>query len=62
MIVARHPGTGFVIAGDGSRLAPLRRRIASDQLLSQHVSMVGHLDDASALLRGLDVYCLPSLS
>jgi glycosyltransferase involved in cell wall biosynthesis len=62
MIVSRRPGTGFVIAGDGSRLKPLRRRVASDQLLSQHVSMVGHLDDAPAVLRDLDVYCLPSLS
>jgi len=55
---AEHPGTAFVMIGDG----PLEedvRRLAED--LDIKVALLGHRPDAAALVAGLDVFVITSL-
>lgn len=58
---AREPQTGLVIVGSGSELAPLQA--LRDELgLAASVRLLGDRSDVPQLLRGLDLFVLPSLS
>lgn len=48
-----------VLAGVGPLLPALRRQATSDALRGR-VHFLGHRDDIPAVLRGLDLFCLPS--
>ncbi len=58
VIRAEHPGTSFVIVGDGPLTADVRR-LAGER--GVEVSLTGHRPDAAALVAGLDVFVMPSL-
>ncbi|MEU5666143.1 glycosyltransferase [Streptomyces longwoodensis] len=55
---ADHPGTAFVMVGDGPLAAEVRR-LAAD--LGVEVILTGHRPDASWLVSGLDIYVGTSL-
>jgi glycosyltransferase involved in cell wall biosynthesis len=57
----RHPYLRYLIAGDGPRLAELKK-LASSLGLDTQVSFLGHREDVPALLADADVFVLPSRS
>jgi len=59
-ILAKHPGTVFLIVGDGDLRGELERTTA-DLGLGDRVIFTGFRSDVADILRILDVYVLPSL-
>ncbi|MDH5750104.1 MAG: TIGR03088 family PEP-CTERM/XrtA system glycosyltransferase [Rhodospirillales bacterium] len=51
----------LVLAGDGS-LLPEARRLLGEAGLSDHAWLPGFVDDIPAVMRGLDIFVLPSLN
>lgn len=64
-LVAQHPQwrdrLGLVLAGDGALSGQVRAAVAAAGL-GDRVWLAGSRDDVAALLRGLDVFALPSLA
>jgi glycosyltransferase involved in cell wall biosynthesis len=59
-LATRHTGdAGFVLIGAGSYEAELRNRVA-ERGLSSRVAFLGHVDDAVAWIRELDLVAVPS--
>jgi glycosyltransferase involved in cell wall biosynthesis len=58
---ARHPHAALVLIGDGELRAHLQQRV-NDEGLQQAVHFLGDRNDVQALLRGLDLFVLSSLS
>jgi glycosyltransferase involved in cell wall biosynthesis len=63
-VVSDRPDALLTLAGDGgpqrSVEEELRRTVASDVILSEHVVFTGWVDDVAPLLANSDVYVLPS--
>lgn len=59
-VLVRHEHVHFLLAGDGPERATLERQIQQFGL-GGHVHLLGHRQDALALLDSFDVYVLPSL-
>jgi glycosyltransferase involved in cell wall biosynthesis len=58
-VLAAHPETFFAIAGEGEERGRLEARIR-DLGLSERVRLLGFRADVPALLRGADLYVMPS--
>ncbi|MFL5737179.1 MAG: glycosyltransferase [Actinomycetota bacterium] len=59
-VLAKAPGTAFVWIGLPIEGAALERRIEATGL-GERVLLAGYREDAAALLRAFDLFCLPSL-
>jgi glycosyltransferase involved in cell wall biosynthesis len=60
-ILARYPGAHFAFAGSPDGRAEIEQQIETLGL-REHVSVLGFREDVVALLRGSDVFVLPSLA
>ena len=60
-VVARLPQTHFVLVGSGRLQSEMEESIR-ELGLRQQVTLTGFRADAEALMKGFDVFCLPSLS
>ena len=59
-VVQQHPQTLCVIIGDGQDKETLRTEIQNRQL-TQHVHLVGYLENASEYLKAFSIFVLPSI-
>jgi len=59
-VLSRHPVARFVVIGDGAMRESLQRR-ARELGVSRWFSFTGFRADASALIKGMDIFVLPSL-
>ena len=57
--VSRHPKVALVIVGEGPERGRLER-LSTELGIADRVSFLGHRDDVSGLMRGLDIFALPS--
>jgi glycosyltransferase involved in cell wall biosynthesis len=60
-VLARFPAVHFLLVGEGEARPGLAAQVAALGL-EGHVTLAGHRNDVPALLRGSDVFVLPSLA
>ena len=60
-VVSRVPDVRFVLVGGGGLMSSLKKRI-QELGLQNNVTFTGFRSDSEALMKSLDVFCMPSLS